>query len=53
MDRYVLEQIGGWKNAIFSKKEATSIGVHRADSFVPQVTDSNLVNVHFVARFYT
>lgn len=53
MDRYMLEQIGGWKNAIFSKKSTSQIGVHSSDSYASQVLASNAVNVHFMARFYT
>jgi len=53
MDRYMLEQVGGWKNAIFAKKETTSIGVHRTDTHISQVSVPNQVNVHFAARFYT
>lgn len=53
MDRYMLEQIGGWKNAIFTKKEAVAVGAHSGETRIAKVSNTNLVNVHFAARFYT
>lgn len=53
MDRYMLEQVGGWKNALFTAKSSIAIGSHNADNYVARNAAPNAVNVHFTARFYT
>jgi len=53
MDRYLLEQVGGFKNVIFTKKEGVTISsLHHENYFGPLSTPAK-VNVHFAARFYT
>jgi len=38
---------------LLTKKETSSVGVHRVDKYVGGFTSPNLVNVHFAARYYT
>ena len=53
MDRYLLEQIGSWKNTLFMQKETMISSAYHRDNYLAQVTRPALVNVHFAARFYT
>ena len=53
MDRYMLEQVGSWKDAIFNRKSTSRVGIHAADTYTSQVATPTLVDVHFAARFYT
>jgi NADH-ubiquinone oxidoreductase chain 5 len=53
MDRYMLEQVGSWKDSIFNRKSTSHVGVHAADSYSSQIASPTLVDVHFAARFYT
>lgn len=53
MDRYLLEQVGSWKNALFASKQTVSNGAYHHDTYVAQINHPTLVNVHFAARFYT
>jgi hypothetical protein len=53
MDRYLLEQIGSWKNTLFMQKETMISGAYHRDNYLAQVSRPSLVNVHFAARFYT
>jgi NADH-ubiquinone oxidoreductase chain 5 len=53
MDRYLLEQIGSWKNTLFMQKETMISGAYHRDNYLAQVSRPSLVNVYFAARFYT
>ncbi len=53
MDRYLLEQIGSWKNTLFTQKQTVISGAYHQDNYLAQVRVPSLVNVHFAARFYT
>jgi NADH-ubiquinone oxidoreductase chain 5 len=53
MDRYLLEQLGSWKQALFSQNGSLTLSAHHADNYLAQNTASNRVNAHFLARYYT
>jgi hypothetical protein len=53
VDRYILEQLGVWKNAILVSKDTLAFDINTADVYHSQVSTTNISNVHFLARFYT
>ena len=53
MDRYLLEQVGSAKHALFEKETTLAIGAHQFNNYLSQASVSTKVDVHFAARFYT
>jgi len=53
MDRYLLEQVGSAKHAVFGQSKTLSIGSHQWTNYSVATSAPTQVDVHFAARFYT
>jgi NADH-ubiquinone oxidoreductase chain 5 len=53
MDRYLLEQIGSVKYALFGQERTLTMNAHTWSNYNVQSMHSTQVNTQFLARFYT
>ena len=51
MDRYLLEQIGSWKNTLFTQKETVISGAYHRDNYLAQVTGPRISKCSFCCSF--